>query len=146
MRFEQGLVGKLYAKLYSNTIGQRIVIPGTFKNGINDKSVINDEMIEGYKRPLLKDGHHAMYYFFTQTCQRIPDFTNLHQTLKMPLTVIWGASDDMLVWDKIKAKVQANFKLKAEDIHIIEGKHFIQEGRAELVSRLILKSSHRDEG
>lgn len=140
MKFKPGLIGKIYAWLYTHPIGQAMVINGTFKNGVNDKSSINKDMLAGYKLPLLKNGHHAMYYFFTQTCQLIPDFTQLHQSLKMPLTVIWGTSDKILVWEKMKSKVLANFNLTEEDIHLIDAKHFIQEEKAALVSNLIINS------
>jgi len=79
-----------------------------------------------------------MYYFFTQTCQKIIDYTKLHRTLQIPLYVIWGNSDDMLVWEAIKEDVRANFNLEEKHIHVIKGKHFIQEEQPELIAKIIL--------
>lgn len=146
LKFEQGFIAKWYSRLYRSRLGQFLVINPTFKNGIQDRSVVNKAMLEGYKTPLLGDGDHAMYYFFTQTCQVLTDYTDLHRSLDIPLSVIWGASDDMLVWDKIKAKVRANFKIEAADIHIIKGKHFIQEEQPELISQIILDILTKEQG
>ena len=97
LTFREGIIAKLYSRLYSNHIFQKVVINPTFRNGINNKSLINGLLLDGYKIPLLENGHHGMYYFFTQTCQKITNYTELHQSLQMPLYVIWGTSDDMLV-------------------------------------------------
>ena len=138
LRFDEGLVGKMYARLYSSRIGQAIVLNATFKNGVKDKKTITKTILEGYKKPLLKNGHWAMYYFFTQTCKAIEDYSSLHQSLDIPLSVIWGAADDILVWEEIEQAVTTNFKLlDKENIHILDAKHFIQEEKPEILSRLI---------
>ena len=144
LKFEQGLIAKWYSRLYRSRLGQFFVINPTFKNGIKNRSVVNKNMLEGYKTALLGDGDRAMYYFFTQTCQKLTDYSALHRSLDIPLSVIWGDSDDMLVWAKIKEKVQANFKVQAEDIHIIKGKHFIQEEQPALISQIILDILTKD--
>lgn len=143
LKFEQGLIGKIYAKLYSTKIGQAIVLNATFKNGVSNKKVVNKTMLEGYKKPLLKKGNRAMYYFFTQTCQAIEDYAPLHQSLDIPLCVIWGAEDDILVWEDIKTEVKNNFKLLPEDIHILKAKHFIQEEDSLGIANIIVAFAHK---
>lgn len=139
MKFEKGIIAKFYSRLYSWKWSQGIVLNPTFKNGLDNNEVIDQEMLEGYKSPLLRDGHHSMYYFFTQTCKEIPDYAELHKSLDIPLSVIWGKSDDMLIWENMEAEIMSNFNLKKTDIHLIDGKHFIQEEQPELIGQIVLK-------
>ncbi len=141
MKFEKGIIARLYTRLYSfSHLFQRFIINPTFNNGIKHKNNVTNTMLEGYKIPLLGNGHQALYYFFTQTCRQIDDYSRLHQSLNIPLTVIWGKWDDMLYWDKIEQRVKANFNISEKDIHIIDAKHFIQEEKPNIVAKLILES------
>ena len=140
LKFEKGLIAKLYTKLYCSPLGQPLLVNGTFKNGIKNKAVINKEMLAGYKKPLRQKGHRALYYFFTQTCREIPDYTTLHQSLNIPLHVIWGQHDDMLVWDHIAEEVKNNFRLSPNDIQLLDAKHFIQEELPDEIAQKILVS------
>ena len=137
LKFDRGLIGKIYSRLYSSKIGQSIVINPTFKNGLSNRQIINEKMLEGYKRPLLGAGHRAMYYFFTQTCKSIDDYSVLHLSLDIPLCVIWGREDSILVWENIEEEVQSNFNVDLEDIHILDANHFIQEEESYKVATLI---------
>ncbi len=137
IRFEQGFIAKKYSSLYSSKLGQSIVLNPTFKNGVNNKSIIDNEVLGGYKKPLLKNGHYAMYYFFTQTCNRLEDYRGLHRLLNIPTCIIWGKKDNILVWEKIKNQVLDNFNLKNEDIHVLDAKHFIQEEHPEQIAGII---------
>ena len=139
IKFEQGIIARLYSRLYSSKMGQNFVLNPTFKNGVENKGVINVSMLEGYKLPLLNHGHHPMYYFFTQTCRKIEDYSLLHRSLDVPLCVIWGESDDVLVWNKIDNTVRNNFNLSEKDIHLITGKHFIQEEQPEKITQILLE-------
>ena len=138
LKFEEGIIAKLFVRMYSVSFLQAMAINPTFKNGIHNKSVVNAEMLQGYKTPLLKNGHHGLYYFFTQTCQKIDDYSALHQSLNIPRTVIWGKHDDMLVWEDNAPKIKANFNIEAGDIHLLDAKHFIQEERPEEIAKIIL--------
>ena len=140
IRFETGTIAGLFSRLYSSVAGQKIVIDQTIKRGVNEKKIISKNILEGYRKPFLEEGHGAIYYFFTQTCKRLEDYSELHKSLGIPTTVIWGENDVMLVWDKIKGQVKSNFKLEDEDIHVLDAKHFIQEEKPNEISEIILKA------
>jgi pimeloyl-ACP methyl ester carboxylesterase len=140
LKFEKGIIARLFSRLYSfSGLTQSISINPTFKNGIKAKNQVNKIMLEGYREPLKGNGHHALYYFFTQTCQRIKDYHELHRSLSIPTTIIWGEYDDMLEWKSIESQVKSNFGISDEDIHIIDAKHFIQEEQPELIGEIILE-------
>lgn len=139
IKFEKGIIAKLFSKMYSlSKLFQKITINPTFKNGIHHKNNVTKSMLEGYKIPLLGNGHHGLYYFFTQTCKKINDYSSLHKSLNIPLTVIWGKWDDMLEWKGNEKHVKSNFNVSDDDIHLIDGKHFIQEEHPELIAKIIL--------
>lgn len=138
MKFEKGLMAKWFTRLYCSPLGQYLTINGTFKNGMQNKKGINQEMLNGYKLPFLQNGHRALYYFFTQTCQQIKDYRTLHQSLDIPLHVIWGKHDDMLVWENIAAAVKKNF-IQIESVDLVDAKHFIQEELPELITQKIIQ-------
>lgn len=138
MKFEPGLLAKAYVRQYCAPLGQRIVIHGTFKNGVKAKEVVTDDMLAGYKEPFLNAEPHSLYYFFTQTCRKIDDYSELHQSLDMPLTVIWGQHDHILVWEHIAEEVKRYFNLQEQDIHILDARHFIQEEKPEEIVEIIL--------
>ena len=144
LTFIKGLLSKFYTKLYSSSWGQRLVINGTFRSGIKNRKVINPNMLKGYKKPLLKNGNRALFYFFSQTGAPLKDYSALHTSLKMPVTVIWGIHDSILKWNKLKNMVSANFNVKEDDIHILDAKHFIQEEVPEIVIEKILRSLSKD--
>ncbi len=138
IKFEKGLIAKWFTRMYSHSgFFQKITIDPTFKNGIKHKNNITKSMLEGYKKPLLKIGHHSLYYFFTQTCKNITDYTDLHRSIDVPLTVIWGEWDDILRWKENESMVKSNFKITDNDIHLLDGKHFIQEEFPEEIASII---------
>lgn len=140
LKFSKGFFARIFARLYSfSGFTQKLSIDPTFKNGIKAKNKVTKSMLEGYKKPLIKNGHHALYYFFTQTCKQIKDYNKIHKSLKMPTTVIWGKWDDVLVWEGNEQKVRSNFNILEEDIHIIDAKHFIQEEKPELIAKIIIE-------
>jgi len=140
IKFKEGLIAKKYTEQYSSKIGQKIVLDNTFRNGIKNRDVIDNEMLEGYRSPLINNYSAGLYYFFTRTCQGIPDYTQLHKSLNIPTTVIWGSKDNMLVWKNIEEQVQANFDKNLVDVQLIEAKHFIQEEQPEMIAEVILKT------
>lgn len=139
IRFKEGKVAEKYAKQYTTKMGQKMVINPTFKNGVLNKEVINDSMLQGYKIPYLDQSSASLYYFFTRTCNKIPNYTTLYQSLNIPLTVIWGEEDDMLVWKNIEELVKKNFDIKDENIHLLDAKHFIQEEKPKEISDIIVQ-------
>lgn len=140
MRFSDGPIARAYVKQYTSAMGQKVVITSTFRKGIKDRSVINKTMLEGYKAAFLDENPDALYYFFTHTCNSLPDYNNLHKGLDIPLTVIWGKHDDILVWHKISEAVKSNFSLNESDIHLLDAGHFIQEEKPEEIAAIIHKA------
>lgn len=139
IKFQRGFIARFFTRLYSYSgLTQKMAINPTFSNGMKHKSNINKNMLEGYRKPMLKDGHHGIYYFFTQTCKQIRDYTSLHKSIKVPVTVIWGKWDDMLEWKGNESKVKENFGLSDDDIHLIDAKHFIQEEQPQLIAKIIV--------
>ena len=139
IRFKKGFIAKCIMAMYSNGITTNSMLKGLFKTGLTNKSIMSKNDIEGYKTPLLEGKTKAMYQFFTNTCNNLPDYSNIISTLEMPKLLIWGKNDDFLVIDKMKDKVVSNLNLKEEDVHLIGAKHFIQEEQPEQINTLILK-------
>ena len=112
-------------------------LKGLFKAGLKENN-LNKEDIEGYKTPLKEGKTKAMYYFFTQTCNDLPDYRPLIQNLDIPATVIWGKDDDFLKWLPQKAELEKDFNLSSDDEHLLDAKHFIQEEQPEKIVEIIL--------
>ena len=140
IRFHEGMIAKEYAHQYTTDLGQTMVINPTFKSGILNKEVIDQNMLKGYKEAFKGQSSAALYYFFTKTCNKIQDYTTLHRSIDIPLTVIWGAKDDMLVWRNIENEVKLNFDLKGKDIHLLDAKHFIQEEKPLEIADIIINT------
>jgi haloalkane dehalogenase len=144
MKFSPGWIATQFVRLYTFSLGQVLVLNGTFKNGLSKNVSLTPDKLTGYKAPLrAKGGDRGLYYFFTQTCHKIQDFTALHKSIEAPLCVIWGRTDSMLRWKDIADKVSANFNLKKEDVHIIEANHFIQEEQPVFIAETIAEFASR---
>ena len=145
MKFKPGWITSQFASLYTFSLGQRIVMDGTFKNGLSKHISLTKDKLNGYKSPLrMEGGDRGLYYFFSQTCHKIPDLTALHKTIKAPLCVIWGRTDRMLRWTDIADQVFANFNLAQEDVHLIEANHFIQEEQPVFIAETIVEFASRE--
>lgn len=140
MRFDEGFIAKCYVGLYAKPWSQFIVINPTFKNGVEHKKVITPEVLIGYKRPFRNQSTAAIYYFFTQTCHRIPDYTALHKSLDIDVTVIWGKHDQILRWEGNEEQALSNLQLSKEDIHLLDAGHFIQEEQPQQISDIIVNT------
>jgi len=138
IKLEEGFIAKQFTKLYCSNLGQRLALDGTFKNGITNKDVITSEMLGGYRAPFGGKFSTALYYFFTRTCDAITDYSELHRSLNIPTTVIWGKDDDMLVWKNVEQEMKDNFKDNLKGVHLLEAKHFIQEEKPEEIVGIIL--------
>ena len=138
IRLKKGFIARCIMAMYSNGITTNSMLKGLFKTGLVDDDIMTKSDIEGYKKPMLEGKVKAMYHFFSNTCNDLPNYSNVFEHLKMPKLLIWGKHDDFLVLDKMKEKVVSNLNLKEEHTHLIEAKHFIQEEQPEKISTLIL--------
>jgi len=141
IKFKEGYIAKKYAQLYANKLGQKIILSPTFRNGILNRKVINNQMLEGYNAPLRNQYSSGIYYFFARTGYALPDYSDLHKSLNIPLTVIWGEKDKVLNWKKIENEVRTNFGSNLKDVHMLDAKHFIQEEQPHKVADIIISNS-----
>lgn len=144
IRFKKGFIARCIMAMYSNGISTNMMLKGLFKTGLLDDGIMTKSDIEGYKKPMLEGKVKAMYHFFTNTCNDLPDYSNIFENLNMPKLLIWGKHDDFLVFDKMKEKVISNLNLKEENTHTLEAKHFIQEEKPEVINQLILAFLSKD--
>ena len=126
MRFGNNFVTKFMINLYSYKLTNGMLMKGLFKSGLLHNN-LSKEDIKGYKTPLLNGKIKGMYYFFSKTCHNLPDYSSLLPTLKHPVLLIWGKHDEFLKWEPQQDAVKEALQIKDENIHSIEGKHFIQE-------------------
>ena len=126
VRFEEGFIAKTAMWGYRNGLTTNMMLKGLFKSGMKENT-LNKQDIEGYKTPLKEGKTRGMYYFFTQTCNALPDYSEILQNANLPATVIWGAEDEFLLWEPQQQKVLQDFNISEENVHIIDAKHFIQE-------------------
>lgn len=137
IRFKKGVIAKSIMAMYSNGLLTNMMLKGLFKTGLIHNN-LTPEDIEGYKKPLLEGKTKGMYHFFSNTCNNLPDYSEVIKNLNIPKLLIWGKYDSFLVFDKMKDKVINNLNLSEENIHLIEAKHFIQEEKPKEISKLIL--------
>jgi haloalkane dehalogenase len=124
--------------MYGNGITTNMMLKALFKTGLLNNNIMSKSDIEGYKKPMIEGKVKAMYHFFTNTCNNLPDYSDVIKNLNMPKLLIWGKYDDFLVFDNMKEKVISNLKLKEEHVHFIQAKHFIQEEQPNEINKLIL--------
>ena len=137
IRLEKGFLARLIMSMYSNGISTNMMLTGLFKTGLV-KNNLSKQDLEGYKKPLLEGKTKAMYHFFSNTCNHLPDHSEVINNLNMPKLLIWGKHDSFLIYDKMKEKVISNLNIKTENVHLLEAKHFIQEEQPNEISALIL--------
>jgi pimeloyl-ACP methyl ester carboxylesterase len=136
MRFHKGLLAKLFMWSYRNGITTNLMLKGLFKSGMTD-STLSKTDLEGYKKPLLEGKTNGIYYFFTQTCNSLPNYQPLIQKIEVPVKVIWGLNDSFLKWEPQKEKLLADLNLTEDAIHLLEAKHFIQEEKPSEIVKII---------
>lgn len=138
IRFEPGFMARTAMWGYRNGITTNMMLKGLFKEGLTENT-LNETDVEGYKQPLRDGKTRAMYYFFTQTCNALPNYQPMIQKLKMPATIIWGKNDTFLRLAPQQEAIQKDLGIKDQDVHILEAKHFIQEEKPQEIVKIILE-------
>jgi len=138
IRFKKGPMARLAMWGYKNGITTNLMLNGLFKEGMT-KNTLNKEDVNGYKIPLKEGKTKAMYYFFTQTCSKLPDYRPMIREIEKSATVIWGKNDSFLKWLPQKGELEQDFNLTDKDEHLLDAKHFIQEEKPEEIVNLILE-------
>ncbi len=137
VRMKPGGMAKTAMWAYRNGVTTNTLLKSLFKQGLKENT-LNSFDVEGYKTPLLEGKTEAMYYFFSQTCNELPDYSDVFENVNIPVTIMWGIHDTMLQWPPQENRASNALKVKPEDIHIIDEKHFIQETKAqEIVFKII---------
>jgi len=136
IRMEKGFFARTAMWAYRNGITTNMMLNNLFKSGLIENN-LNKKDVEGYKNPLREGKTKAMYYFFTQTCNALPDYSKTLQNLKIPVAVIWGAEDEFLLWEPQQERVTSDLNIKEEDTHLINAKHFIQEEKPKVLVNFI---------
>jgi len=140
IRFEEGFMARTAMWGYRNGITTNMMLRGLFKSGLLENTLTKNDVV-GYKKPLLEGKTKAMYYFFTQTCNALPDYSEVLKNSNIPVKVIWGAEDDFLLWETQKQRVMDDLGITEKDVHILDAKHFIQEEKPSEIAKLILEFS-----
>lgn len=138
MRMKPGLFAKVSMWGYRNGVTTGTLLKNLFKAGLNEDDLAKEE-VEGYRKPLVEGKTKAMYYFFTQTCNALPDYTDVLQNVKVPVMIIWGENDEMLQWEPQSSQVMRDLRVASDDVHILDAKHFVQEEKPEKINHLILE-------
>ncbi|RZN83840.1 MAG: alpha/beta hydrolase [Winogradskyella sp.] len=137
IRFEPGFLAKTTMWSYRNGITTNMMLKGLFKSGMTENT-LNKIDVEGYKKPMREGKTKAMYYFFSQTCNELPDYRLVLSKINIPVVVIWGKNDSFLKWNPQKENVIKDLKIKKENVHLLDAKHFIQEEKPEIITKIIL--------
>ncbi|MCH8904775.1 MAG: alpha/beta hydrolase [Bacteroidetes bacterium] len=138
IRIKEGGLAKFSMWLYKNGVSTNLLLKQLFKIGLKENNLTKSE-IDGYRKPLREGKTLGFYYFLTTTCIEFPNYDSTIQQVKVPVTVIWGEHDEMLKFEPQREKVMKGLKVKTENIHIIDAKHFIQEEMPGKVDSLILE-------
>ena len=142
VRLQKGGFTKFIMWLYRNRTASNILLEQLFDKALTGNSLTEAEL-EGYQTPLQEGKTKAMYYFFSNTCNELEDYDALLNSIDIPVSVIWGGGDDMLQWDPQKERVQKSLNVEDRDIHVLNGKHFIQERFPDEISGIINRFLHR---
>jgi len=137
IRMEKGMFTRFTMWMYRNGITTNTLLKQLFKLGLKENNM-TDVDIEGYKKPLREGKTRAMYYFFSQTCNELPNYKEVIQNIDIPTLVIWGEHDEMLVWKDEKSLVMKDLNIQPKNVHTLDAKHFIQEEKPEEINKLIL--------
>jgi haloalkane dehalogenase len=143
IRFDEGFLARTAMWAYRNGVSTNTMLKGLFKAGMTENT-LNKTDVQGYKTPLLEGKTKAMYYFFTQTCNLLPDISEAVKNIAIPVAVIWGKNDGFLSWESQEMKVVKDLGISKENIHLLEAKHFIQEEKPLEIAQLILKFLGKD--
>ncbi len=137
VRMKPGGFAKTAMWAYRNGVTTNTLLKKLFNEGLKENT-LNALDVEGYKTPLLEGKTNAMYYFFSQTCNDLPDYSDVFENINVPVSVIWGIHDTMLQWPPQQTRAANALGVKNEDIHFVDEKHFLQETKGKEIAYKIL--------
>lgn len=136
IQLQPGIASKTKMWSYRKGIATNNLFKKLFDEGLQQNN-LNHLDVEGYRTPLIEGKTDALYYYYSETCNTLPDYSATFDSIKVPTTVIWGIHDTMLQWPPQQISVANSFDVKKEAIHFIDEKHFLQETKAKKISYLI---------
>lgn len=136
IRFKPGFMARTAMWSYRNGITTNMMLKGLFKSGLKENT-LNKTDVEGYKTPMREGKTHGMYYFFSQTCNDLTDYKTTISKIDIPTAIIWGEHDSFLKFNP-KETIVKDLKVKEENVHVIDAKHFIQEEKPKEINKIIL--------
>lgn len=134
IHIKKGLIGKII--MWSYRKNTRTMLAALFENGTEKCKLTVNEM-QGYVTPLKRGKTDALYKFFTTNTKSIPDYSPVLKSLDIPVQVIWGKHDDILLWEKESKRVSSDLKILPENIHVLDKNHFLQEEASDELIELI---------
>lgn len=137
VRFEPGFMAKTAMWSYRNGITTNMNLKKMFKDGLKENNLNKDD-IKGYKTPMKEGKTKGMYYFFSQTCNALPDYQPMIQKLDVPAMVIWGKEDPWLKLPPQQQQLVDDLNIPDRRIHTLDAKHFIQEEKPDEIVELVL--------
>jgi len=137
IRMKQGSFAKLSMWLYDNKLTTNAMVNKLFKEGLENIK-LPEAALEGYQTPLKEEKTNAMYQFFTNTCNDLPNYESVIKNIDIPVAVIWGEHDSFLKWKPQRERVISDLNIKPENVHVINTSHFLQEEAPETVNGYIL--------
>ncbi|AEH00784.1 alpha/beta fold hydrolase [Lacinutrix sp. 5H-3-7-4] len=136
IELQDGFKAKTTMWSYKNGIATNSILKTLFNSGLNNNN-LNKADVEGYKRPLKEGKTNGMYYFFTKTSNTLPDYESTLLSVDIPVLVIWGEKDELLLWEPQKERIINDLNLYDNNIHLIDAKHFLQEEKPEKINGFI---------
>lgn len=138
IRFKPGIFAKMTMWSYRNGLTSNMMFSKLFNNGMTNNT-LNKIDVKGYKKPITDGKTHAMYYFFTQTCNNLPEYNYHFENLNIPIKVIWGVNDDFLLWQPQQKRVMEEFSINESHVSLLDAKHFIQEEKRDVIIDLLFR-------
>lgn len=136
IRMKQGALAKTSMWLYRNGITTNLMMNQLVKSALIEKSLSKEEKI-GYKKPWLDGKTRAMYFFLSNTCNTFTDYSYVFEKINVPVAIVWGKEDNMLMIDPQLEKIKKNFSVDDKNIHLLNAKHFIQEEEPLTICKII---------
>ena len=137
IRMKKGWFAKTAMWMYHNNITTNKMLNMFYEEALNKKSLLNEQEKWGYKKPLLQKKTRGMYYFFTQTCNDLPDYSSIFENINIPVQFIWGKNDEILQITPQLEHIKKGFKITNENIHLLDTKHLLQEEKPAEITALI---------
>lgn len=100
------------------------------------------KVLDGYRVPFIMGANYAYYQFvtsFDETYTVLRDTRDSFEELSLPMMIVWGMQDSILVGDEQIPVLQKLFAIEDAHIHRYDfAKHLVMEDRPEQISNAII--------